>query len=82
MIDYEKAKENKVNTRSKAIRLKCLDCMGGSSTEVKACVVVDCPLWHFRLRVVKEDNPFLDVDNFKGKEKLEALKVIQSITKH
>lgn len=36
-------------TRSKAIRLKCLDCCCGSSNEVKLCPAVNCPLHPFRL---------------------------------
>lgn len=36
-------------TRTKAIRLKCLDCCCGSSVEVSRCVCRDCPLWPYRL---------------------------------
>ena len=36
-------------TRSKAIRLKCLECCCGSSYEVSLCVCRDCPLWTYRL---------------------------------
>lgn len=32
----------------KAIRLKCLDCSGGSSIEVDKCPVKQCPIWPFR----------------------------------
>ena len=32
----------------KAIRLKCLDCSGGSSNEVKLCPADKCPLHPFR----------------------------------
>jgi len=35
--------------RSKAIRFKCLDCSGGQQSEVKNCVVPDCPLYPFRM---------------------------------
>jgi len=35
-------------TPTKTIRLKCLDCSGGSHTEVKWCPVTDCPLWRWR----------------------------------
>lgn len=38
----------------KAIRLKCLDCSGGSSEEVKKCVIPHCPLYPFRFG----KNPF------------------------
>lgn len=36
-------------TRSKAIRLKCLDCCCGNNTEVRKCPVVNCPLWRYRM---------------------------------
>lgn len=36
-------------TALKAIRAKCLDCSGGSSEEVRQCVIPDCPLYPFRL---------------------------------
>lgn len=35
--------------RGKAIRLKCLDCCGGSKKDVKQCNEVNCPLHPFRL---------------------------------
>ena len=41
--------EKKIITNPvKAIRAFCLDCMGGSSNEVKQCSTEDCPLWNFR----------------------------------
>ena len=36
-------------TPIKAIRLHCLECSGGSSNEVRLCVIPDCPLYPFRL---------------------------------
>lgn len=36
-------------TRSKAIRLKCLDCCCGQPNEVRLCSMSDCPLWNYRL---------------------------------
>lgn len=36
-------------TRSKAIRLKCLDCCCNQAKEVRLCPSQDCPLWHYRL---------------------------------
>ena len=38
----------------KAIRAKCLDCCCDNATEVRKCVMADCPLWPFRMGV----NPF------------------------
>jgi hypothetical protein len=36
-------------TPVKAIRAKCLDCMGGSSKEVKLCNILECSLFPYRL---------------------------------
>jgi len=36
-------------TRGKAIRLKCLDCCGGNSAEVRRCPAENCPLWRYRM---------------------------------
>ena len=36
----------------RAIRLKCLDCSGGSDREVEECPVEQCPLYAFRLGMV------------------------------
>ncbi len=36
-------------TPIKAIRAKCLDCMGGSSKEVKLCNIPECSLFAYRL---------------------------------
>jgi len=35
--------------RSKAIRVKCLECCRNSSAEIKICPVSDCALWPYRL---------------------------------
>jgi hypothetical protein len=34
---------------SKAIRLKCKDCSGGSESDARNCVVPSCPLWPYRM---------------------------------
>jgi len=41
-------------SRSKAIRLKCIDCCGGNMAEVRRCPVENCPLWRYRMG--KEEN--------------------------
>lgn len=38
----------RANSVLKAVRRKCLDCSGGSTAEVRLCILVDCPLWPFR----------------------------------
>jgi|EndMetStandDraft_5_1072996.scaffolds.fasta_scaffold283667_2 hypothetical protein len=35
-------------TPLRAVRLACLECCGGSASEVRACVATSCPLWTFR----------------------------------
>jgi hypothetical protein len=32
-----------------AIRAKCVDCSGGSLSEVRKCVAFRCPLWPYRM---------------------------------
>lgn len=44
--------EDKVS-RAKAIRLKCLDCSGGNSAEVRRCPATNCALWPYRMGRVK-----------------------------
>ena len=36
-------------SRSKAIRLKCIDCSGGNMAEVRKCPATGCPLWRYRM---------------------------------
>ena len=41
-------------TPLKAIRARCMDCCGGSRSEVRKCVALDCTSWPFRMA----KNPF------------------------
>ena len=36
-------------TRSKAIRLKCLECCGDSRKMIRECPTIFCPLWRYRM---------------------------------
>lgn len=50
----------------KAIRANCLQCMNGSSKEVKLCTLEDaCPLWPFRFG----KNPFRKTRELTEEEK-------------
>lgn len=49
-------------SRSKAIRLKCLDCCCGNMAEVRKCEITTCSLWRYRMG--KEEN-----DELKPKRK-------------
>lgn len=42
---------NSLQTVRQAVRAKCIDCCGGSATEVRKCVAIDCSLWAFRMGV-------------------------------
>jgi hypothetical protein len=33
----------------KALRLRCIDCSGGSANEVRLCTAMQCPAWPFRM---------------------------------
>ena len=41
-------------SRSKAIRMKCLDCCCDQLAEVRKCPATNCPLWRYRMG--KEEN--------------------------
>lgn len=43
-------------SRSKAIRLKCIDCCCGNMAEVRKCPAETCPLWRYRMgRELRDD---------------------------
>lgn len=39
----------RINNRASAIRAKCIECSGGSLSEVRECVIKRCALYPFRL---------------------------------
>jgi len=44
-----KGVEKKRLTRREAIRKFCIECMGGSWSEVRLCTAPDCPLYRYRM---------------------------------
>ena len=36
-------------SRTKAIRMKCLDCCCDNMAEVRKCPATNCPLWRYRM---------------------------------
>ena len=36
-------------SRTKAIRMKCLDCCADNMAEVRKCPATHCPLWRYRM---------------------------------
>lgn len=55
------ANTSKHINRKTAIRLKCLDCTGNQSSEVRRCPAYTCPLWRYRM-ASKEEIPPKDVE--------------------
>ena len=41
--------------RSKAIRIKCLDCCCGNMAEVRKCPATNCSLWRYRMGAEEKD---------------------------
>ena len=41
--------DQKILTPLRAIRAKCIDCSTGSMKEVRECMMLDCPLYPYRL---------------------------------
>ena len=52
-------------SRSKAIRLKCIDCCCGNMAEVRRCPAESCPLWRYRMgREIRDDETFEENPSF------------------
>lgn len=73
-------------TPIEAIRQKCLDCCSNEMQEIKGCMVLDCPIWKFRLGLhpfteKNSKNPFLDTKRFEGyrDKQMTARQIIDSI---
>lgn len=54
--------------RSKAIRLKCIDCSGGNMAEVRKCPATNCPLWRFRMGKEIKDEIDAFFDDFEDED--------------
>ena len=54
--------ESKELSAGRAIRLKCLDCSGGSSKEVRMCNITTCPLHPFRFGKTRPHRPQNKID--------------------
>lgn len=50
-------------SRSKAIRMKCIDCCCGNMAEVRKCPATNCPLWRYRMgRELKDETCEENID--------------------
>jgi hypothetical protein len=60
------AKKADNGTPSAAIRLFCLECVGGSALDVRNCTAPECPLLNFRMgrgfRHIKNGSPIGETD--------------------
>jgi hypothetical protein len=61
-----------------ALRLRCLDCCGGSAYEVRSCVAVACPAWPFRLGKSPWRTPLGESEKARRRELLSRLGKIAS----
>lgn len=57
--------------RSRAIRLKCLDCCNYQSNEVKLCTSIECPLWRYRMGKEERDELYYQAHQSKEEDKNE-----------
>ena len=60
------------NSRSAAIKLFCLSCMGGSKSDVKTCQSFSCPLWQFRPGSIRGMKPPGIIEESKYEEMISA----------
>ena len=52
-------------SRSKAIRLKCIDCCAGNMAEVRRCPAIECPLWRYRMgKEIRDNDTFEENTSF------------------
>lgn len=58
-------------SRTKAIRMKCLDCCCGQQAEVRKCPATNCPLWRYRMG--REENDELKLIREKRQKSDEIL---------
>lgn len=65
-------------TALKAIRLKCLECSNGSSTEVTECPVKNCPIYPYRLG----HNPFIEKKELTDEQKTEIAQRLNEARKN
>lgn len=65
----EEKEDAKILTPLRAIRAKCIDCSAGSIKEVRECVMLDCPLYPYRLGKSPNSKPRILTD-----EEREALR--------
>jgi hypothetical protein len=47
-VEFKSEVSMKSKTPLKAIRAKCLDCCAGQPSEIRRCVIDDCPLFSYR----------------------------------
>jgi hypothetical protein len=47
-VKFKSEVSMKSRTPLKAIRAKCLDCCAGQPSEIRRCVIDDCPLFSYR----------------------------------
>lgn len=58
-------------TRTKAIRMKCLDCTCDQPAEVRKCPATNCPLWRYRMGREENDELKPVRKNSENKDEIE-----------
>jgi hypothetical protein len=53
-----------------ALRLRCLDCCGGSADEVRRCMALTCPAWPFRMGANPWRAPLSDAEKDRRRDLL------------
>ena len=57
-------------SRTKAIRMKCLDCCCDNMAEVRKCPATNCPLWRYRMGHEEKDELKPVRKNSKNKDEI------------
>ncbi len=75
---------NKKTSPMGAIRQKCIDCMCDQLQEIRACSVLECSLWRFRLGINpncgnNSKNPLLQPKYFEGRHNMKSHELLKLI---
>lgn len=67
-LKYPKMNARKETSRKAAMRLMCLECVGGVSAEVAACTDSGCPMHAFRPKTQTRPVQVPEIDTCEGSE--------------
>ena len=74
---YKEAIVSRTITPQKAIRYKCMECVGWSPKDVAECTIPDCELYNYRLGL-RPRQAYVTIDSWYKKKGKEETKIRQT----